>query len=253
MSGFRVLLWKEMLEQRRTMRFWAIVILFLVAGLISPLIARYTPEIIKSLAGSSFQLTVTTPTTLDAIDQLLKNLGQFGALAAILTTMSLVAGEKERGTAGMILTKPVSRGAFLAAKFVAIGITLLVGTATAGVAAYAYTSILFTAPDLQGFVLLCVLVWLSLLVYAALTFLGSTVAGSAAAAGGLGFVGVLAAGILSVLPTIGPYMPAALAGAGRLYAVGQTGPDVVGPSVANVGFVVLALLLSNLAFRRQEL
>ncbi len=253
MKGFRTLFWKELLEQRRTMRFWAIVILFLACGLLSPLIAKYTPEIVKSLAGSSLGITIPTPTTLDSIDQLLKNLGQFGALAAILITMGLVAGEKERGTAQMILTKPASRGAFLGAKFAATALTLLVGVAAAGIAAFVYTALLFTTPDAAGFALLCLLVWVSLLVYVALTFLGSTIANSPLAAGGFGFGAVVVAGILGVLPTIGPYLPGSLASAGRLSAIGQAGPAVAGPLLANVAFIVILLLASAVAFRRQEL
>ena len=45
--------------------------------------------------------------------------------------MGAVATEKERGTAALILTKPVSRAAFLVAKLVAIGLTLAVAVAVA--------------------------------------------------------------------------------------------------------------------------
>src|ERR1019366_5004130 len=106
---------------------------------------------VTALAGNMVTLQLPTPTTGDAIDQLTKNLGEFGALAAILLTMGSVAGEKERGTARLILTKPASRAAFLAAKFAAIGLTLFVSTAAAGAVAYAYTAFLFQPPDLVGF------------------------------------------------------------------------------------------------------
>src|ERR1019366_1103649 len=115
-------------------------------------------------------LQLPTPTAGDAIDQLLKNVGQFGALAAILLTMGTVAGEKERGTARLVLTMPALRSAVLLAKVAAIALTLLVSTAAAGILGYAYTALLFQPPDLVGFALLCALLWLSLLVYAAFTF-----------------------------------------------------------------------------------
>jgi len=253
MSGFRVLLGKEMLELRRTMHFAAVLILFAVAGLLSPVLAKYTQQLVTALAGNIVTLQLPTPTTGDAIDQLLKNVGQFGALAAILLTMGTVAGEKERGTARLVLTMPASRSAFLLAKFAAIALTLLVSTAAAGILGYAYTALLFQPPDLAGFALLCALLWLSLLVYAAFTFVGSAFAGSALAAGGFGFTAVIVAGILSVLPAVGPYMPASLASAARPMALGQPGSDVLGPLIFNALLVAALVVVAAIAFRRQEL
>ena len=57
------------------------------------------------------------------------------------------------------------------------------------------------------------LVWLSLAVFAAITFLASVVARSALVAGGIGIAALLVAGILSALPVVGPYLPTGLWGA----------------------------------------
>ena len=131
MTGFGALLRKELLEQWRTTRIQLVATVFLLVGLSSPLLARFTPEILKAVANGQFQITLPTPTAADAYDQLAKNLGQFGALIAVLLAMGSVATEKERGTAALILTKPAGRGAFLAAKLVAIAATLAVATAIA--------------------------------------------------------------------------------------------------------------------------
>ena len=48
-------------------------------------------------------------------------------------------------------------------------------------------------------------------------------------------------------------MPVSLGGAGRALALGQSAPDLVGPVVVNVGLMAIALVLSIVAFRRQEL
>jgi len=42
--------------------------------------------------------------------QIVRQVSQFGMLIAFLLAMGSVAGEKERGTAPFVLTKPVSRG-----------------------------------------------------------------------------------------------------------------------------------------------
>ena len=254
MSGIRFLLRKELLEQVRTLRLFIVMIVFALFGLISPLTAKYLPDIVKALAGSQLVMpTLPIPSVADAVDQFLKNLDQFGVLAAILLAMGAVATEKDRGTAALLMTKPVSRPAFLLAKFVAIGVNLLLAVAVAGALAYYYTLVLFEAPPAGGWAAMCLLLWLAIYAYAALTLLGSTLAGSAAGGAGLGIAFLVVTLILSALPRIGEYMPQALLGPARALAIGVPTGNVAGPVVATALIVVGAYAVAVLAFRRQEL
>ncbi len=253
MTGFVTLLRKELLEQWRTTRLPVVATVFLVVGLVSPLLARFTPEILKAVGGEQFQVVLPPPTAADAYDQLAKNLGQFGALIAVLLAMGSVATEKERGTAAMVLVKPVTRSAFLASKFVAIATTLGIATAIAGAGAWFYTLVLFEPLSLLGFAGALVLQWLALVAYAAITFLGSTLTRSAPAAAGLGITAILVLGILSVVPAIGRYLPGGLGAPARALALGQAGVDVAGSVLAAIVLIVGVLLIAALAFRRQEL
>jgi ABC-2 type transport system permease protein len=253
MTGFGPLLRKELLEQWRTYRLLVVTIVFALFGIASPLLARYTPELIKSFAGSSgMTITFPTPTMGDAVDQLLKNVGQTGILAAILLAMGSVAVEKERGTAAMLLTKPASRLAFLAAKLAAIFVTLLVSTAVAAGGAYLYTALLFSAPPVAGFLGMSGLLFLSLLGYATLTFLGSALTRSSIAAAGIGIGAMVLIALVSALPTIGTYAPGNLSAAAKALVVGGDA-TVWGPLASTVLLVALAFGLAVVSFRRQEL
>ena len=132
MNGFAILLRKELLEAWRTRRLPVVAVLFLVVGIVSPLTARYLPEIIKALGGQ-VQISIPTPVAADALAQLQKNLGQLGALAAIALAMGSVSGELDRGTAALVLAQPATRAAFLGAKLVAIGVVLGVSVIAASV------------------------------------------------------------------------------------------------------------------------
>ena len=57
--------------------------------------------------------------------------------------MGSVAGELDRGTAALVLAQPATRGAFLAAKVIAIALVLAVGMAAATIVGWIYTAILF--------------------------------------------------------------------------------------------------------------
>lgn len=252
MSSFGFLLAKEMREQLRTMRLIVVLAVFGAFGILSPVLAKALPDIIKA-AGGDIQITVPTPTVRDAMDQFAKNMGQMGALIAILISMGAVATEKERGTAGFLLTKPVGREEFLLGKIASIAILLGLGLALAGLLAAAYTAFLFEPLSVPGTVASIALLWLSLAVYAAVTFLASVVTRSALVAGGVGFAVFIVAGIVSAVPTIGQYMPNSLSTPAVSLALGLPGVDVAGPILVNLVLVVLALGAAGIAFRGQEL
>ncbi|HEX6131164.1 MAG TPA: ABC transporter permease [Actinomycetota bacterium] len=251
MSGLAVLVGKELLEARRTLRLQVVAGLFLIVGIGSPLIARYTPEIVEALAGD-MGIPIPTPSPSDAVDQLLKNLVQFGGLAAILLAMGSVATEKERGTAALILTKPVDRAAFLVAKLVTLAATLALATALATAGAWLYTMILFEQPSAVGYAASGVLTWLSLVAYAAVTFLASTLTRSALVAAAVGFGAFVALGIASAFPTVGEYLPPGLGVPARALALGEAADPLL-PLVSTLVLIVACAVGAWASFRRQEL
>ena len=253
MTGFGLLLRKEIREQARTMRLPVVVAVFAVFGILSPVFARYVREIVEAIGGGQFEGMIPEPVVGDAVVQFTKNMGQFGVLIAILVTMGSVATEKERGTAAFLLTKPITRGAFVGAKVLAIGALLALATAVAGVLCWIYTVILFEPLPAVHFAAAVGLVWLSLAVVAALTFLASVATRSALVAGGIAFGAFLVAGILSALPSVGAYMPTSLWGAADLLALGTVPDPLAGPIVVNILFAAAAIGLAWWSFRRQEI
>lgn len=259
MNGFGVLLRKELLESWRTFRLPIVAGLFLFTGLTSPVIARYLPEILELAGGDQLGvIELPTPTTADAVDQLVKNVVQFGALAAILLAMGMVATEKDRGTAAFLLAKPVSRGAFLGAKLVALGTILAAGMLLAVGVGWTYTALLFEPMPIDGWVLLAVLAWLVLFAYGVLTFLGSVLTGSAAAAAGIGFVALLVLGFVGALPGLDRFVPTGLLAPATALAAGAAtagdlGADLAIPFVATIVLIVALVAVATWSFRRQEL
>ena len=241
-------------EQMRTMRLLVVVAVFAILGLLSPVFARYVREIVEAVGGGQFEGMIPEPVVGDAVVQFTKNIGQFGVLIAILVTMGSVATEKERGTAAFLLTKPIGRGAFVAAKVVAIGALLALAIGVSGALCWIYTAILFEPLPVAGFAAAVALIWLSLAVFAALTFLASVTTRSALVAGRRRLRrSSSSSGILSALPGIGPYMPTSLWGAANALALGTVPDPLLGPVLVNVALVAGALGLAWWSFRRQEL
>jgi ABC-2 type transport system permease protein len=255
MDGFPVMLRKELLEAWRSQRFLVVSVVFLILGIISPVGAKYLPDLLKALGTSQqgVQVIVATPTVNDAIAQFLKNVAGTGVFVALLLPMGAVSREKEQGTASFVLTKPVSRQAFLAAKALALFTILTVGVALATVAAYFYTALLFEPMSVGAFLGCAALILLSLLVFAAFTFLGSALTQAPLAAVGVGAAAWVVLSLLGVLPNIGAYTPAGLVTAAGEVALGQQPDHLALIVLVNLGLILVALAASWLSFSRQEL
>ena len=256
MSGLGVLVRKELTEAWRTRRLPVVVVLFLVVGVVSPLTARYLPEILELSLGDELPIPLPVPTAADALAQLQKNLGQLGALAAIALAMGSVAGELDRGTAALVLAQPATRGAFLAAKLIAIAVVLAVGMAAATIVGWLYTAILFEPLPVGGWLAMAGLSWLALMAWAALTFLASAATGSTTAAAGIGFVALVVVSLASIVPALGRLLPSGLSTPAIELATGTTVADPASALTAVVGTLVLigaAVAGAQLAFRAREL
>jgi len=251
---FQTLLAKEFREQWRTWKMVVFLVVFLITGIISPVLAKYTPELLKSIPNLPAGLAdfIPAPSVADSVAQYLKNTEQFGILLVILLTMGVVAQEKERGTAAMLLTHPLPRLSFLLAKFIALGILFTLSLAVAAVGCWYYTYLLFEALPWGAFLALNGLMLVVFLVYIAVTLLCSTLVRTQGAVAWLAFAAlVLVAGIGS-LPRIGEYFPGQLFSWGGALVLG--GGDPAWPAFwIALGMIVAALGAAWLVFRRQEL
>jgi ABC-2 type transport system permease protein len=244
---------KEMIEQWRTSRLLVLVLVMVFFGMLSPLFAKYTPLLLGMIPGASqYANLIPPPTILDAVAQYIKNAGQFGVILALLLTMGAVANEKEKGSAALMLVKPLPRLSFLLAKFLAIACSFVIAYAIAGVGAYYYTLVLFGPLDAGGWLALNGFMVLDKLVYIAVMLLFSTLFKSQAAAAGAG-VGVLVVfTLLNGLPGIGEWMPNQMIAWGGSLLTGLA--LTAWPALAlGLGLIVVSLIAAWLVFERQEL
>ena len=251
---FYAALRKELLEQWSSYRLLIVAAVLLFFGLLSPVTAKYTPEIIKLALpnGDEVAALLPPPSAKESVEQYLGNLSQFGVVIALLVTMGTVAQEKDKGTAALMLVKPLPRSVFLLAKLIAIALTFTVSFALAGAASYYYTLVLFEAMDIVNWVALNGLMLLLVLIYIALTLLCSTLTKSQVAAGGMAFGVMIVLASVSAVPGIGQYLPGQLIGWGAELMAG--GSTAYWPALGvSIGIVIVALASAWTIFQRQEL
>jgi len=152
------------------------------------------------------------------------------------------------------LTKPASRGAFLAAKLTAISLNLAVAVTLGSGLGYIYTALLYpVAFPLGGYIAMAAILWWTLVVFVAITLLGSTASRSAIAAAGLAFVAFIVLGILVTVPVVGPWSPLGLMTPASHLALGEDAGNFLGPLLFNIALVPALFGVTWLVFRKQEL
>jgi hypothetical protein len=253
MNGFVVFAGKEVREILRTWRIWVLPGILLFFALTGPVLARFTPEIVGALAGSQLGgLKLPTPTYLDSYTQWVKNLSQIALFALIIIYGSIISAETRSGTAVLVLTKPVSRTAFVIAKasvhsaFLAVLVvvgTLLTWGLTAAVFGQAPGSALWSSA----------LVWLvfGILFIALMTLLSVLISSAAGAAGaGLGIYALVS--IASIWKPLGSYSPAALATQPASLAAGKDAA-VLWPVLTSLLLAAVLVASAAQVFRGKDL
>ena len=251
---FRTLLAKEFREQWRTWKMIVFLAVFLITGIISPVLAKYTPELLKMIPNLPAGLAniIPTPTLADSVAQYLKNTEQFGILLVILLTMGVMAQEKERGTAAMLLTKPVSRSAVVLAKWLAGMSIVVAGLIADGLACLAYTAVLFEPIPFGAFWALNLLLLVYLGVYLTVALMASTLARTQTIAAVGAFGGLIVLAILGSIPRLSDYMPGQLVNWGNSLVL--KGDANAWPALGvSAGIIVLALVIACLRFEREEI
>jgi ABC-2 type transport system permease protein len=220
MNYFRML-GKELKELARSYKLLFIPVVYAVLGLGQPLAYKLLPQLMKSgmtnlPPGAEFNIPIPPPGQIVA--SAISQFTQLGILMLILAAMGTIAGERNSGVAATVLTKPVSRLQYLAAKItsysVLAALSLLVGMVTT---AY-YTHFLIGPVNWSDAALGTVLYLPYLLLAVFVTVFFSTFMRSPVAAGGTSAV------ILIVLNTVPKYLGKFIASVypGRLAAAALT-------------------------------
>lgn len=143
MRGFIAYIKKEFLEQLRGYKFLILFSVFILFGMTSPLLAKMTPELLKSLSGTGITITLPKVTASDAWAQFFKNISQIGMIALILVFGTSLPQEIHRGTLIIPLSKGLSRNAVILAKYLASFLEWTVGYFISAWICCGYTQYLF--------------------------------------------------------------------------------------------------------------
>ncbi|PQP88633.1 MULTISPECIES: hypothetical protein [Paenibacillus] len=210
MKQFLLFFRKEMLEMGRSYKWLWVPLVFLMLGIMQPVVTRFMPVILESSGNMPKGMTITIepPSGKEVMAQTLGQFNSVGLLILVLSIMTLISGERQSGVSQMIFAKPVSYVSYAAAKW-AIMLSLITASFVLGYAgAWYYTMQMIGSVETAAAVKAGLLFLLWLWFAGSLTLFMSSLMNSAA---GIAFVSLGVAVLISMssewLPQDTAYSP----------------------------------------------
>ncbi|MCH4169864.1 MAG: ABC transporter permease [Lactobacillus sp.] len=243
MATLPTMLKKELLETWRTYRFLILAVVVLIFALMSPLIAKLTPDIMKMSFGKTLQLAIPKPTSIDSWTQFYKNMTQMGIFVVAILFGGTMSQELSRGTLVNLVTKGLPRWVVAVSKYISLVVQWSVALTASFLVTWGYTAYYF--PDAktpyiwQGFVPLLLFGFFFL----AVILFGSTLANNSY--GGLLFTILVVGGLylVNLFKAAQNYNPISLIGNNMALVQGHKTLGELGPGIAiaiGAGLVLLA-------------
>jgi ABC-2 type transport system permease protein len=239
---------KEFKEQIKTQKLFLVTFVFIFFAVLSPILTKNLQEIVKA----SIDIELPPPLPVDSYLQFFKSVYQLGLLIFILFFMGCVALEKERGTAAMILSKPVSRLEFILSKYIAVSAAAVFALFIGSILCYAYTGTLFEeSGDFLPFAKAMGCYAVFFLGSSAVIVLFSTLLKNQLFAGAASAVVLIVMSFTSQLD-VGKYFFSSFLELATTYLQGGSG-EITTPLVSAVVLIGLCLVISWQVFEYQEI
>ncbi|MCL2051905.1 MAG: alpha/beta fold hydrolase [Lachnospiraceae bacterium] len=252
MIGFITFLKKELIEAVKTYKLLILGAVFLIFGMMSPLMAKMMPEIMKwamasdpQTAGIDLSSLFTEPKALDAWIQFYSNIGQIGLIVLVIVFSGMLSSEISKGTLTIILTKGLARKAAILAKLTSAVLIWTANLTIAFLISWGYTVYFFPGEKLEhiGFAVFCLWVFgvflLSLTTLAAA--LTKTTIFCMLSVGG----GAVALTLLNIIPFINRHNPITLNSVPIQLLSGTIMPKGVYPTLIATSIIIAFLILAS--------
>lgn len=254
MRGMIAFIKKELLEQVRTYRLWILLIVAVLFGMMSPLMAKLMPEILSSINMEGMVIQVPQPTLFDAYTQFFKNFTQMGILVILLIFGGTLSGELSKGTLVNILAKGLPRRTVILSKYVAAVIIWTLAYALAFVTDYAYTVYLFPKADINNLFFSLFCLWIFVCLVISFIILSGTIAPGSFGGLILPAVSLVVMLMVSIIPKSEKYNPITLTSVNvdLLKGTVQTSDLTLSLGITII-LILVSLIASILIFEKKKL
>lgn len=249
MNNYKVFLKKELVESLKTFKLLIMGGIFLLLGMMGPLMAKYTPEILKwaiesdpSLAGMNLSAMIAQPTAFESWSQFYSNVGQLGYIALVVLFSGMLSSEISRGALKIMLSKGLSRSAVVLSKFTSSVLVWTGSFCLSALVSLGLTSYLFDdGVSALFFTLFCLWVF-GVLLLALTTLMAALTNRSFVCMFAVGGV-VVVMSLVELLHFIKEYVPMALISTSRMLLINGMEPGEFVPALVTAGVLVVVFIL----------
>lgn len=252
MSGYIAFVKKEFMENIKNYRFLILFAVFLIFGIMSAFLAKFTPEILSAFA-ADMEMT-SEPAALDAWKQFYKNISGVGFSVFIILYGSCLSGEYSKGTLVLMVTKGLSRKAVILAKYTVAAVLMTICYWVSFTAAYGYTAFLWHDTGLFHVALAAFALWLVGFLYLSILMVGCVVFKQTFTS--ILFTGGIVAviSLLGIARPIAKFNPFILTSKNVDLLSGEAVPsDFMMPALLSVAMSILGLLIAIKLFNKKQL
>lgn len=146
MTNFIVFLRKEISEFMRSHKLLILLSSFILIGIISPLTAKYLPEILEWAMGNE-QIIEIHPAASDAWTQFCKNITQMGMIISVILFSGSFPDEFQKGTLAILFAKGLKRKTVLVSKFSAMWLNFTLAFWCSYFACYIYSILIWNSSN----------------------------------------------------------------------------------------------------------
>ncbi|MEI8200422.1 MAG: ABC transporter permease [Eubacteriales bacterium] len=251
MRAFIAFTKKEFTENLRTYKLLIIGAVFLLFGMMNPVFAKFTPEILQA---AGINMVLPTPTALDSWAQFFKNIGQTGLLVLVIIFSGIMANEFSRGTLINILTKGLKRSTVILSKFTAATIIWTFSYLLCYVVSYFYTAYFWSMSGMSHIFLSFFSMWLYGVLLIALVIFGGVlfknIYGSLFLTGGT----VLVLTLVNISPKLQKYNPITLSSDNMSLLSAQKNVSDFLPALIICAAIIIVLIIISIAvFNKKQI
>lgn len=252
MSGYIAFVKKEFTENMKNYRFFILFAVFLIFGIMSAFLAKFTPEILSALATD--MKMASEPVALDAWKQFYKNISGVGFSAFIILYGSCLSGEYSKGTLVLMVTKGLSRKAVILAKYTVAAVLMTICYWVSFTATYGYTTFLWHDTGLFHVAIAAFVLWLVGFLYLSILMIGCVIFRQT-------FTSILFTGgvvavisLSGIIEPIAEFNPFILTSKNVDLLSGEAVPsDFMMPALLSVAMSILGLLIAMKLFHKKQL
>ncbi|SOC43470.1 ABC transporter permease [Salinicoccus kekensis] len=251
MSQVRALFKKEAVESVRSFKLFALIIVFMIIGVVSPLTALLMPDILEAVmedSGIAFELPPVS--AFDSYSQFFSNANQMGLVVLVIIFGSILTHEFSRNTLVNLITKGLKKYNIILVKTVFAALAWTLAFVISALITYLYT-IYYWGDAVHNLFAAFGLTWLFGVFLITLIMAASAVFKSS-------FPGVLITVLAVVIimmiagihPDIAEFLPQYLIGSNMALLhgeleIGDMMPSIIATVISSILMIVLSILIFN--------